>query len=310
MKHRRWNVAIVGAGNVGLVFGRVLVNGGDRVVAVISRTVASAKRGGRFVGCKSVGIRYALIGDETDLILLTVPHAAVEASARMIADLPLRNFRHLTVCHTSGMHSATVLAPLAGRGATVFSFHPLQTFPRDFPPRRIVPTIPGIWYGIDGDERGMRAARRLAGRLGGRVVVVPPAMRILYHAACVVASNHLTALLGILEDLHRVIGMPSSTKGMALFRPIISTTLGNVAAASAAEALSGPVARGGIETIARHFESVQRFAPELIPYFGAMTEETVRLAKKKGVLDDAQVAAFRDLVNSYRAVERTEESST
>ncbi len=199
MKPVHWNIAVVGAGRVGQVFGRVLLNGGDRIVAVVSRSRASARRGAEFLRCSTAGTSPSIIPPATDLVLLTTPHAAVEEAARAIAGLDGLPFRRMAFCHASGMLTADALAPLAARGATVFSFHPIQTFPRDFDPAEIVPSLAGIWYGVDGDPRGLRVARRLARRLGGKTVEIPRDMRVFYHAACVVASNHLTALAAVLE---------------------------------------------------------------------------------------------------------------
>jgi predicted short-subunit dehydrogenase-like oxidoreductase (DUF2520 family) len=181
----------------------------------------------------------------------------------------------------------------------VFSFHPLQTFPRDFDPRRIIGSVEGIYYGVDGSEKGVRTARTLARMLGGRILLVPPEMREFYHASCVVASNHLTSLLWVLQRMYR---MMDSREGdcFGVFRPIIEATLRNVAASSPAAALSGPVARGGVETVAGHLKALRKYLPEEIPYFLTMTEETMRLALRKGSITPGQAVQMTDLVESYR----------
>src|SRR5512143_1776958 len=147
MKHRaRLHITIIGAGNVGSVLGRILVENGERVVCVISRTARSASRAGRFLRCRRTSTDLAAIPSETDLIFIATPHSAVADVARALARLADFSFRGVAVCHASGMLTAEVLEPLRLRGATVFSFHPLQTFPRDFPPAAIVPTARGIVY--------------------------------------------------------------------------------------------------------------------------------------------------------------------
>jgi predicted short-subunit dehydrogenase-like oxidoreductase (DUF2520 family) len=180
----------------------------------------------------------------------------------------------------------------------VFSFHPLQTFPRDFPPRRILPSARGIWYGVDGSARAMRVARRLARALRGRIVEIPAPSRELYHAACVVASNHLTVLLSVVRAMHAA-ASPAGAPTLAPYRPIIEATIANVLATSPAEALSGPVARGGVETVARHLQSVEAALPWLVPYFTMMTAETVRLADAKGSLAPDRRRALEELITTY-----------
>jgi len=298
MKTKRWHIAIIGAGNVGTVLGKVLAENGEKIVWVCSRTKRSARAGGRFIGCARVSTDLAELPARTDLVMITTPHDAVEDVARGLARLTAFDFRGKSVCHASGMLTAAALDPLRERGATVFSFHPLQTFPRTFRPRDIVSVARGIYYGVDALPGGMRVARALARKLDGHVLPVPPEMRVFYHAACVVASNHLTAMLGILETMfHRL--RPQGENFLKVFLPIVEATLRNVQADSPAGALSGPVVRGGVETIKGHVEALTRFAPALIPYYARLSLETMHLAVAKGALVPAQVEELTRLILPY-----------
>ncbi len=294
---RRFNIAIVGAGKVGLSLGRILVDEGEKVVAVISRTRASARAGGKFLRCKNYATEVAAIPAGTDLIYLTVPHSVVEEVASSVAHLDGLRWKTVSACHASGMLTASALDPLARRGATVFSFHPLQTFPRDFRPRDIVPAARGIYYGVDGSRKGILAARRLARVLGGHILEVPPERRVLYHATCVLASNHLTAMMAVLDEMYRAL-RPGDEGFFAPFKAILMSTLRNIECTSPARALSGPVARGGIETVAGHFDAVQKYTPRVIPYYAQLTKETVRLASSKGSLTPDQIVGFKSLLDS------------
>jgi predicted short-subunit dehydrogenase-like oxidoreductase (DUF2520 family) len=294
----RLRVAIVGAGKVGSVLGRVLVEEGARITAIVSRSRASARAAGRFLRCANASTALTAIPRDTECVFITTPHDAVEEVARTLAGLEGLDFGTLAVCHASGMLTAAALDPCAVRGAAVFSFHPLQTFPRDFAPRDILPWARGISYGVDGSPRGVRMARRLASVLQGRIVLIPPGRRELYHAACVVASNHLTTMLAELEAMLRAV-LPGQKRFMGLVRPILDATLANVAATSPAAALSGPVARGGIGTVARHLEAVRDAVPELLPYYTRMSLETVRLAGAKGSLTADQRTAMVQLIRSF-----------
>jgi predicted short-subunit dehydrogenase-like oxidoreductase (DUF2520 family) len=199
------------------------------------------------------------------------------------------------------MLTADALAPLVERGATVFSFHPLQTFPRDFQPRDIVDSVRGIYYGVDGSARALRKARVLARHLGGRVIEIPPALRPFYHAACVVASNHLTTMVWILETMFQTLRV-RERDFYAVFKPIMTATMRNIEATSPAEALSGPVARGGVSTLREHLASIRSHVPGLVPYFAQLSEETVKLALVKGSIDASQASALNSCIQSYRDV--------
>jgi len=292
-------VTIIGAGRVGSVLGRVLAEEGVRVLGVLSRTRRSARTAARFIGARVASDRLADLPPKTSLVFIATPHDAIADVARELASLPGLDARRLAVCHASGMHTAAVLEPLRAAGATVFSFHPLQTFPRDFHPREILPTARGIVYGVDGDRRGVAAARRLARALRGRVVLVPPGQRELYHAACVVASNHLTTVLAVVESMAACCGIPEGVARRA-FSPILQASLANARRTSPAAALSGPIARGGIATVAAHLEAVRREIPGLLPYYVAVSAETVRLALRKGSITGAQAAALQELLMTFQ----------
>ncbi len=295
-------VAIVGAGKVGTVLGRVLTEEGARITAVVSHTRSSARAAASYLRCRVYADTLNAIPPETGIVFITTPHDAVRGVAEMLARLEGLDFRRTSFCHASGMLTAAVLAPLEERGSAVFSFHPLQTFPRSFPPRAMVTSARGIWYGADGSPRALLVAGRLARALRGRLLRVPPESRELYHATCVVASNHLNALLGVIREMTSAV-TGGKEPSLDPFRPIIEATLRNVFATSPAAALSGPVARGGVGTVSRHLEAVRVSVPALLPYFTRMTLETVRLAAEGGSLAPVPREALENLVLSF-----TEES--
>ena len=175
MPHRHWNIAIIGAGRVGQVFGRRLQEQGHTISSVVTKTTPSAKSAGRFLACSNAGTSVDLITPDTTLLLITTPHDAVASAAVELASGDRLRWESVTACHASGMLTVRALDPLAELGATVFSFHPLQTFPRDFAPKNLLGALSGIWYGVDGTDIAICRARALAKTLGGRVVVVPPA---------------------------------------------------------------------------------------------------------------------------------------
>ena len=295
---RHWNIAIVGAGKVGTVLGRLLVENGQRIACVVSRSESSARKAGKFLKCKRVSTSLDSIPPTIDVIFISTPHGAIRTVVNDLASLEYLEFARLSACHASGMLTADALEPLGRRGATVFSFHPLQTFPRDFEPRDIVKNVRGIYYGVDGSLAALKMAKLLARKVGGKVIEINPEMRAFYHAACVVASNHLTAMISILESMFQTL-RTTEKKFYPVFKPIVNATLNNIEFTSPTEALSGPVARGGVETVADHFASIEKYRPDLIPYFVSLSLETLKLAESKGSVKDVQAAALRTLFQSY-----------
>ena len=188
---------------------------------------------------------------KADVVLLTVPDAEIRAAASALTPLDAQ-----FVGHCSG---ATTLEPLAGHHA--FSLHPLMTVPAAQPAR-----FAGAGCAIAGEsERALAVARGLADALGMRPVHVADEDRAAYHAAASIAANFLVTLEGAAERLAATAGVPRE-----LLVPLAQAALDNWAAAGAAEALTGPVARGDEATLARQRAAIEERAPDLLETFDAL----------------------------------------
>src|SRR5581483_5832188 len=103
-------------------------------------------------------------------------------------------------------------------------------------------------------------------------VEVAQADRAAYHAAASIASNFLITLEGAAERLAASTGVDR-----ALLVPLVRATVENWARLGPERALTGPVARGDEDTIARQRAAVAERTPELLELFDALTAATRRL---------------------------------
>ncbi len=170
-----------------------------------------------------------------DLVLLCVPDAAIADVARRLTP-----DAGAVVAHCSGAAGLDVLAPHERRA----SVHPLVSVPDE---ARGAALLVGGWYAVSGDP----LVGELVAALHGRPVEVADADRARYHAAAVVASNHLVALMGQVERIAGSIGLP-----LDAFLDLARGSLDNVADLGAAAALTGPVARGDWDTVRGHLAAI------------------------------------------------------
>jgi predicted short-subunit dehydrogenase-like oxidoreductase (DUF2520 family) len=199
-------------------------------------------------------------GAGADAVLLCVPDGELAAAAGAIAPGRL-------VGHCSG---ASTLAPLGPHEA--FSLHPLMTVTPDGA------AFAGATAAVAGSgPRALACAEGLAAALGMRAVRVADADRAAYHAAASIASNFLVTLEGAAERLAATAGVQRGAL-VALVRASVE----NWAAQGAARALTGPIARGDEETVARQRAAVAGRAPEDLALFDALAEATRRLAAAPG----------------------------
>jgi pantoate--beta-alanine ligase len=224
-----------------------------------------------------------------DVLVLAVPDGAVADVASSIESVP-----STVVVHLAGALGLGVLAPHERRA----SLHPLRAIPTGDT------DLAGGWFAVSGDA----VVEAMVESLGGRVVRVADADRLTYHAAAVVASNHVVALLGQVERLASQIGVP-----LDAFLDLARGSLENVAALGPAAALTGPVARGDWATVHAHLDALPR--DERTAY-ATLAREAAKLAsdressdmpprsRPKPVVHEA-VASFRAALDAERALGRT-----
>lgn len=186
-----------------------------------------------------------------DALLLATPDAVVAEVAAAVEPDPAT-----VVLHMAGSLTLDVLAPHARQA----SVHPLKALaqPNDGEP------LKGAWFAVAGDP----LARQMVDDLNGHAIEVDDANRVLYHAAAVIASNHLVALLGQVERVAAKADVP-----LAAYFDLVRQTVDNVERLGPRDALTGPVARGDWDTVERHIAALD--ADER-PAYEAMVKEAAR----------------------------------
>lgn len=215
--------AVVGPGRAGESFRGALTAVGAHCVDVVGRSDDP--------GAIDPGV---------DLILLTVPD-------RVIADVAARVPVGPLVAHVSG---AATLDTLRDHHERCGSLHPLLSLPDG--EAGAAALLAGANLAVAGaDERARRELLAVARMLGATPFVVDERHRARYHAAAVVAANHLVALTAQVERLTADADLP-----LAPFIDMMRAVLDNVERAGAASSLTGPVARADWTTVERHLDAI------------------------------------------------------
>ena len=192
---------------------------------------------------------------DVDLVVLATPDAVVADLAAAIEPNP-----DTVVAHLSG---SLGLDPLAGHPRRAV-LHPLVALPD---PERGAERLVGAWFGLA--VAGDPLVEEVVAELHGQIVRVGEGDWVRYHAAAVIAANHVVALLGQVERVAATIGAP-----LAAYLDLARGALEDVADLGPAAALTGPVRRGDTDTVARHLDALPE--PEQSAY-RALSEEAARL---------------------------------
>ncbi len=291
------SVAIIGAGAVGRVLARRLTARGYRVEAVLSRSEAGARALAAEVEAPVASASLADLPEPARLVFCCVPDDAVGTVARGLG--PVRSdWSGTVVAHTAGALPAAALYNLGEQGASLLSFHPLQTFTAASRPE----AFDGIYVALEGDARAVALGEEVAAGLGARSITLATEAKARYHLAASMASNYFVTLMALVGEVLASIDL-DRREGAALMRPLVETTWRNLAGQLPEDALTGPIARGDRRTVETHLDALDEHLPHLIPVYAALGTEAVRVAVRSGRLapDAAQhvLDALHDALGPY-----------
>jgi len=190
-----------------------------------------------------------------EVVLLCVPDAEI-ANAAAVVDARF-------VGHVSG---ATPLTNVD------FGLHPLQTVTGP------ETSFDGCGCAIAGSTReALELARTLALAARMEPFEIDDSARAAYHAAASIASNFVVTLEWMAERVAATAGIaPEDARRM--LAPLVRETVDNWAQLGPHAALTGPVARGDEVTVARQRRAIADAAPDLLPLFDALVEQTKAVA--------------------------------
>ncbi len=251
------NISLYGTGRAAGALGLACVRAGHRIVDIDARSPESVRALSELLGISD---------GEPDLCVIAVSDDAIGAVARILAGRP----DPVDTVHLSGAVPTDVLEPLAALGVQVGSFHPLQTLPDA---RNGADQLPGSWIGVTAEQPLRDRLASLAVSIGCRSFEIDDAAKPLYHAAAAATANFVLAVLALAEDLFTAADVPFESA-----RPLLEATIRNAFELGPREALTGPIARGDVETVARQLAAVRSYDDTRFEDFVSLATLTARTA--------------------------------
>ncbi len=274
---RRLPLAVIGPGRVGSVLSRSLLAAGWRVELVMgsSPRSLSADSLARELGCRAAG-SVQQVNKESDVVLLCVPDAALESVVYALAEAskgrPGKSSGQRYVGHTAGSCGVGVLAPLSNLGWEAFALHPAVSIAD----RRAGPEVlEGRHAAVTASGAARQLALTLARSLGMRPFEVSEEERPAYHLACATASNYMVTLAAAAERVLQAAGVDVASDVLV---SLMQSVLDNLRSSSPVYALTGPIARGDVPTVARHLQTLADRHPEFLELYSALARATVEIA--------------------------------
>jgi predicted short-subunit dehydrogenase-like oxidoreductase (DUF2520 family) len=229
------------------------------------------------VRARKLALQVGAVAALADLTLLAVPDDALPV---VVSAFSSTAWVGKGVVHTSGAHAAAVLAPLKASGAMIGGLHPAFPF-ADV--ETAVERLHGATFAVEAEDEGLRGwLFGLVKALGGRVLMVPPGGKALYHAALVIASNYTVTLYAAAERLLLDLGADREAAAGAL-NGLLGATVEYLRGEGVPNALTGPLVRADLGTVAAHLRALRAADPALAEVYRALARLTFPMLQARGV---------------------------
>lgn len=286
----RLGIGIIGAGRVGAVLGLALQRAGHSITAVHAVSDASVARAEALLPEVPI-LDIPDILRRSEAVIFAVPDDVLESLVSGLAAAGHVQTGHLLV-HTSGRYGTRVMDAVRSHGAIPVAIHPAMTFTGL---SLDVDRLQNTAFGITADAVVAPIAEALVVEMGGIPVNIPEAARPTYHAAMAHASNHLVTLTSQAQSMLEAAGIDQAPK---LLGNLMTASLEN-ALINADQALTGPIARGDVGTVATHLETLATLDDaDLAATYRAMAAATARRAHSAGFINASTLKELLDLLKS------------
>jgi predicted short-subunit dehydrogenase-like oxidoreductase (DUF2520 family) len=266
---------LIGAGHVGRVLGQLLARHGQfQIQQVLTRSAVSAQQAVDFIGAGSVASAYEQLQPAAVHVLAVGDDQIVAACVALAQAVPLQGS---VVFHCSGALASDRLQAARDAGALVASVHPIRSFAD---PAAVAAQFSGTFCGIEGDQGALAILTPALQAIGAQPVPIKASAKTVYHAAAVFASNYLVTVLDAALRAYQAAGIPEAV-ARQLAQPLAAESMANVFRLGAAAALSGPIARGDLATVARQQEAVTHWDAGTGALYQALIAPTTDLAYRK-----------------------------
>ena len=289
-------INIIGAGRLGRSLGKLWQNSNAATIAgICNRTQESSQKAADFIGAGTSVTSLQQLPSANLWLIATADGEIATVAQQLAANSAIKHGD--TAFHCSGSLAADCLNPLQANGAHIASVHPVHSFAS---PEQSQHSFAGSYCAMEGDKEALNKLELLFQAIGGNCFALAGSeQKALYHSATVMACNYLITLQHSALQLLQQAGIDQA-KGLELLAPIVGQTADNVFRQGTVAALTGPIARGDQQTVARHLAALQQQAPEKLPLYLQLAQHTLPIAEQQGSASQDQFNTIRELLTATK----------
>ena len=220
-------ITMIGAGNLATHLCRALINSGNEIVQIYSRTEESASTLAKEINAPYTNDTKTI--KSSDLAIIAVNDDSIQDIEKHIG---------FPKVHTSGTKSLSTL-----NGKNIGVFYPLQTFNKN-----IDINFKAIPICVESSNSNLlQTLKNLAVSLSNKVIELNSEQRKNLHLAAVISCNFSNLLYRLSEEVCQKEGIPFD-----ILQPLILETAQKIKYKSPSLTQTGPAKRGDFETIEKH----------------------------------------------------------
>lgn len=282
-------IGFIGAGKVGTSFGAYLYKKGFNVIGYYSRTFNSAENAIKYSRGKAFN-NIKDLAKLADMIFITTNDDNITKVCQGLVQEDCLKEGQVLI-HMSGASSSRALKSAKKKGCSIYSMHPLQAFASV---ERAVKDLENTVFSIEGDGDRIHLLEEILKTTGNKYFKLTSQQKTIYHATACVVSNYLVTLMDYGLSLFESIGIEKNEGYKALY-PLIEGTIKNIYSLGTDKALTGPIARGDIQTIEKHLKSLEGTASNKTDFYKIMGAMTLEIAKKEKLKDTEKIRELEDI---------------
>lgn len=286
-------IGFIGAGRVGTAMGMYFRKNSFALSGYFSRSLASSRKAAAMTDSTCYTALDSLCAD-SDMIFITTGDDQIEKACEQLCQEAQPGEGQIIV-HMSGALPSTVLGAAKAFGCSIYSMHPLLAF-ADI--QKSVSDLPNAYFCIEGDDKRLHIIENLLQACGNPYFTLKPEQKTLYHAAACMLSNFLVTLVHSGMNLMENIAVDRAVAFEAML-PLMNNTLQNILELDAPQALTGPIARGDVSTVAKQLAAISSGSGEQLPMFAFMAQETLKLATKSKLSSSQKADKLQSIIQSY-----------
>jgi predicted short-subunit dehydrogenase-like oxidoreductase (DUF2520 family) len=244
---------------------------------VLTRSEETAKSAVEFIGAGNAITDLAAI-EPADAFFIATGDDAIAGLAKQLAETGM--IMEGAICwHASGALPSSILKPLQEAGAEIGSMHPVKSFAD---PTNAAESFPGTPCVIEGTAEACQLLSEVSRGIGGHPIELKMSTRdkAVYHAGTTLASNCLVALTEVAVQCLEQAGFQRE-QAIHVLGSLMAGSLKNVIKLGIAPALTGPISRGEVGTVARHLAALEGSKPIIVQAYRLLSQLVVDVARKQ-----------------------------